>query len=181
MTWRRIAAYYALAIVLGGYFFLFEWRSGNQQAGTETGRGEERRFLPLKREDVRELVLRRPNSAVTFRHAEQGWKVIEPAGVQVPTALAASFIENLTPAKEVQVMEDAPKDLAPYGLAPPHTTVVLKGEGGNPLATVFIGGYNPTGSAVYARKENAPQVVLLGSSVRYYEELIFEATGVGKQ
>lgn len=181
MTWRRIAAYYALAIVLGGYFFLFEWRSSDQQGATETGRVAERRFLPISREDVREVVVRRANGAVVFRREEQGWKVIEPTGVQVPAALAASFIENLTPEKEVQVMDAAPKDLTPYGLDHPHATVALKGEGGNPLATVFIGNYNPTGSAVYARKENAPQVVLLGSSVRYYEELIFEATGVRKQ
>ncbi|MGH7961864.1 MAG: DUF4340 domain-containing protein [Candidatus Binatia bacterium] len=180
MTWRRIATYYALALVLGGYFFLFERSSGKQRSVTTTGVAEERRFLPIKREDIREMTLRRTNGTVTFRWEDQGWKVIEPAGVQVPAALATSFIENLTPVKEVQVMDAAPKDLAPYGLDHPDTTVVLKGEGGKPLATVFLGSYNPTSSAVYARKDNAPQVVLLGSSAKYYEELIFGQTGVGK-
>jgi len=181
MTWRRIAAYYTLAIVLGGYFFLFEWPSGDQQTSTETGPVEARLFLPLKREDVHEVVVRRTNGTVTFRREGQGWKVIEPAGVQIPAALVTSFIENLTPQKEVPVMDTAPKDLTPYGLDHPHSTVIFKGVGGASLATVFLGSYNPPGSAVYARNENAPQVVLLGSSAKYYEELIFGAIHSGKQ
>lgn len=175
MTWRRIAAYYVLAIILGGYFFLFEWPSSDQQTITETGPVEERLFLPLKREDVHEVVLRRTNGTVTFRREGQGWKIIEPAGVQMSAALVTSFIENITPQKEVLVMDAAPKDLAPYGLDRPHSTVILKGVGGTSLETVFLGSYNPPGSAVYARKESAPQVVLLGSSAKYYEELIFGA------
>jgi hypothetical protein len=107
--------------------------------------------------------------------------VIEPPGAQVTSALVTSFVENLTIEKEVQIIEEAAGNLSPYGLDRPHATVVIKGKDDNVVATVFIGDPNPTASAVYARKENSPQVVLLGSSVRYYEELIFEAAGIGRQ
>jgi hypothetical protein len=40
---------------------------------------------------------------------------------------------------------------------------------------IRIGGTNPTGTAVYARREGATAVVLIGRNVSYYEGLIFEA------
>ncbi|MBI3797192.1 MAG: DUF4340 domain-containing protein, partial [Deltaproteobacteria bacterium] len=58
-------------------------------------------------------------------------------------------------------------------------TVTLTGKNGT--ATVLIGDRTPTGSSVYVRKENSPQVVLLGASVGNYQELIFETAGIKKQ
>ena len=64
-------------------------------------------------------------------------------------------------------MQEAADDLAAYGLKPPHATIViLKGRTESDLATVFIGGRNPTSTAVYASKEGSSEVVLLGYSAR---------------
>ena len=180
MTWRRIGLYYALCVVLGGYFLLFEWR--DEKPVLERQKVEiEQRFLPLSRGEIHELVLRRDKISVTCRRDGQIWKVIEPVNAQVTSALITSFVENLTPEKEVRIIDEAPGDLSPYGLVSPYSSIAIKGAGGKPLATVLIGGYNPTTSAVYARKEHSSQVVLLGYSVRYYEDLIFEGTGLDHQ
>jgi hypothetical protein len=40
---------------------------------------------------------------------------------------------------------------------------------------VTIGGANPTGTAVYAQRQDSADVVLIGRNVRYYEDLIFQA------
>ena len=76
------------------------------------------------------------------------------------------------------IIDDAAKDLSAYGLDHPRATVTLKGK--NVTATVLIGDRNPTGSSVYVSKENSPQVVLLGSSVGNYQDLIFETAGIKK-
>jgi len=44
---------------------------------------------------------------------------------------------------------------------------------------VTIGDANPTGTAVYAQRQGAPDVVLIGRNVRYYEDLIFQALPAG--
>jgi Domain of unknown function (DUF4340) len=182
MTWRRIAIYYVLGIVLGGYFLLFEWQPGGEKPIPGGRPRQQSRFLSIPQETIQEVRLHRgEDGAVTFRRDGQGWKVIEPPGAQVTSALMTSFVENLTMEKEVQVIEEAAGNLSPYGLERPHATVVIKGQEGNVVATVFIGDRNPTSSAVYACKESSPQVVLLGYSVRYYEELIFETAGIGKR
>jgi hypothetical protein len=181
MTWRRIAVYYALAIALGGYFLLFEWQPGGERPLPEQRLIQQTRFLPIPKEEIQEVQVRRDTGVVTCQRNGQAWRVVEPPGAQVTSSLLDSFVEGLVVEKEVQVIEEAKGDLSSYGLDHPHATVVLKGGANNVIATVFLGDRNPTSTAVYARKEGSPQVVLLGYSIRYYEELIFEAAGVGKQ
>lgn len=180
MTWRRIAIYYVLSIILGGYYFAFEWRPNPEKPIRGSRPVVQNRFLPLAGEDIYEVVLRRANATVQCRRNGDTWETIEPSGAKITSAIVASLIENLTLVKEVQVVERAATDLKPYGLAPPHSTLELKGQEQNLLTTVLIGDRNPTESAVYARLEDSPQVVLLGYSVRYYEELIFEAAGFSR-
>jgi hypothetical protein len=183
MTWKRVGVYYALCVILGGYFFLVEKRPKSERPllVSETRTAQQSRFLPITRNDIQEVILRRNTGTLTCRRNGQAWQVVEPPGVQVPPDLLASFVENLTPEKEVQVINEAAKDLSAYGLDRPSSTIVIKGAQNAPVATVFLGDRNPTSSAVYARKENSSQVVLLGYSVKYYEDLIFEQSGVGKK
>jgi hypothetical protein len=181
MTWRRIAVYYALCVVLGGYFFLFEYRPNSEKPIFQERPVQQSRFLPIAREQIQALTLRRGEGVITVERNEKGWHVIEPHGAQVTSALIASFVESLTVDKEVQIVDTAPGDLTPYGLAPPYSTVTIKGTQDNVVTTVLIGDRNPTATAVYARKENSPEVVLLGFSVKYYEDLIFEAAGIKKK
>jgi len=180
MTWRRIIIYYALGIALGGYFFIFEWESSGEKPILAQKRVvQQSKFLPIVREQIAELELRRDGGTVLCRKDGQKWTVVEPAGAKMTSDLVASFVENLTPEKEVQIMEETAKDLSLYGLDRPRVTVTVKGK--NVMATVLIGARNPTGAAVYVRKENSLQVVLLGSGVSYYEELIFEMAGIKRQ
>lgn len=180
MTWRRIAVYYALSAVLGGYFFLFEqWPS--EKPIFEARPVQQSQFLPIARDQIHTLVLRRGEDIVTVGRNEQGWHVIEPSGAPITSALVTSLVESLTIDREIQIVDRAPADLAPYGLAPPYSAITIKGATDNVVTTVFIGDRNPTATAVYARKENSPEVVLLGFSVKYYEDLIFEAAGIRKK
>ncbi|MGE0826067.1 MAG: DUF4340 domain-containing protein [Candidatus Binatia bacterium] len=181
MTWRRVGLYYLLAAVLGSYFFLFEWRP-NKIAGLvdpDTALVQESRFLPISRDDVHEFVLKRGNTALVFRRNGEQWTAIEPSDLDVPSDLLTSFVENLTPTKEVRVVDTNPKDPTAFGLNPPNTTIIVKNKAGKEIATVSLGSHNPTSSAVYARIEPAPEVYLLGYSVGYYAELVFEKVGSG--
>jgi hypothetical protein len=177
MTWRKIGLYYALAAVLGLYFFRFEWHP-NKKIGlvdpTVPVVVEQSQFLPVSRDDIQEIILKRSNMTVLCRRNGQIWTVVEPGGLSIPSDLLTSLVENLTPTKEVIIIDKDPKDVVPYGLDHPHTTIVVKDKAGKELATVSLGSENPTSSAVYVRKEPSPQVYLLGQSVSYYAQLVFE-------
>ena len=184
MTWQRVGLYYILAVVLGGYYLLFEWRPGGPDAPVFEPRPvQASTFLTLKRGTIHKLSIQRQKSTfVSHRNEVQPgenaaeWQVLEPTGAPVTSALVISFIENLTPDRKVPIVHEAPQDLASYGLAPPASTIIVEGDGEQGKETIFIGGYNPTKTAVYARKDGSPEVVLLGYNVKYYEDLIFQAT-----
>jgi len=181
MTWPRIAVYYALSLLLGNYYFLVEWRPDADKPIRGPRTVQQSRFLPIARDDVQELVLQSQGVAIHTRKVGQNWEILEPAGVNVTSALFESLVELLTSDKEVQIVDQATKDFAPYGLAQPHAVIQIIGANKNTATTVYVGDRNPTESAVYARKEDSPQVVLLGYSVRYYGDLIFESAGLTKK
>ena len=185
MTWRRIITYYLLFALLGGYYLLFETRPqgevGTQRAVPVQSAGHKSRFLNLAQEVVQELVVRRPEGEVVCRRDAEVWRVIKPAGVQVSSGLVSGLVANLTQSKEAEVMAEAPTDLSPFGLDLPRSTLVLKTDGKSPPVTLFLGERNPTATAVYARLEGSPRVFLLGLTVKYYEELLFQAVGMGKK
>lgn len=176
MSWRRIGLYYGLAVIFGAHFFAFVWDPAGE--GPRIGEAyapAQSRFLPFSRESVQELELHRDGQVIRCRLDRDTWRVIEPEGGNATSSLVTSLIENLTLEQETRVVQEAADDLAAYGLKPPHATIVLKGRTEADLATVFIGSRNPTSTAVYASKEGSSEVVLLGYSAFYYEELLFEA------
>ncbi len=181
MTWRKITVYYSLSLVLGIYYFLFEWRPDADKPVRGPRAVQQSRFLPIARDDVHELVLQLRGTTIHARKAGQNWEILEPAGVNVTSALFESLVDLLTSDKEVQIVDQSTKDFAPYGLAQPHAVIQISGANKNTTTTVYVGDRNPTESAVYARKEDSPQVVLLGYSVRYYGDLIFESAGLAKK
>ncbi len=184
MSWKKIGIYYTLATIFAAYFLLVEWRP-NKRPGlvdpTEPAPVQQSQFITVPRDDIHEVILKRNNLSVLCRRDGQRWVVIEPVGLEVSSDLVTSLIENLTPIKEVVIIAADPKDAAPYGLDNPKTTVIIKDKTGKEIATVSIGRENPTSSAVYVRKDPSPQVYLLGQSVSYYAQLVFEKVGNEKK
>ncbi len=183
MTWKHIGIYYVLAVVLGGYYLLFEWIPGGPDAPVFEPRPvQESTFVMLKREAIHKLSIQRQGSTFVSQRTtaqsgqtEAKWQTLEPSGTKVTSALIIGFLENLTPNRKIPIVNGAPDNLAAYGLAPPASTIVIEGDGQPATETIFIGSYNPTTTAVYARKDGSPQVVLFGYNVKYYEDLIFQA------
>jgi hypothetical protein len=183
MNWRKVGLYYLFAAIFGSYYFLFEWRPPKTigLAGSPGPTAQQSQFLAIARDDIHGLVLKRPNiSPLTFRRDGQQWTVVEPVGLEVPSDLLTSFVENLTPTRQIIMIAKEPKDFTPFGLNPPNTSIVVQDKTGKEVATVSLGGTNPTSSAVYARIEPSPQVYLLGQSVSYYAQLVFEKLNATK-
>jgi hypothetical protein len=121
------------------------------------------------------VTLQRRGRIVRARRDGERWAIVEPSNATVSSDLVAAFTEALSRAEEIaQVADDARADVAPFGLDDGAVRVELRPETG-PAVVIRIGGTNPTGTAVYARREGATEVVLIGRNVSYYEGLIFDA------
>jgi hypothetical protein len=169
MRWRQVVLLYAVAVALGGWY----WNVGRGQL--EVPRTEDRRrFLNLDAGRLREVRVRRAGSVMVSRWDAGGWVVVEPAGGFVPSDLIAAFTNALAAAEEIARVADGTTDAKQYGLDERASRIEIVPANGDPIIVV-LGQTNPTGTAVYARRDAAPEIILVGRNIRYYEDLIFEA------
>jgi hypothetical protein len=85
-------------------------------------------------------------------------------------ALATLFVE----VGDVEIVSDNPAELPQFGLDHPQAEIVIAAPGKTEPIHLFLGGENPTHTAVYARIENSPRVFLLGRNLEYYQDLMFQ-------
>jgi hypothetical protein len=126
------------------------------------------------------LVRRGAGRSIEARRDDGRWHVVAPAGVSVPPDLLAAAVATLTAGQSAEVVNDgATGDLASFGLTEPTSEMEVAFDGEAPeRVRVIFGARNPTRTALYAKRADAPTVYLVGLNVRYYEDLIFEAAGV---
>jgi hypothetical protein len=169
MGWRQVVLLWAVLAVLAAEWWLVERRRTPPAADAAPARP---RLVAVEPAALREVRLLRGDRRVVARRDAGSWRVVEPAGAVVPPDLVAAFVNTLTAAEEIQRLGGA--DAGAYGLGERALRVELVDERGAAVV-VTLGASNPTGTALYAQRADAPDVVLIGRDVRFYEDLIFQA------
>ena len=175
VRWRHVILCWAVLAGLGAEYWLFERRQ-EPRVAVEPARP---RFLAVRADDVREVRLSREGRTVVSRRQGSVWAVVEPAGTSIPPDLIGAFARALAEAEEIARVAGADADPVAFGLDARATRVEMTGEHGDAVV-VHIGSTNPTGTAVYARRDASPDVVLIGRNIRYYEDLIFQALSAAR-
>ncbi|MGD9764113.1 MAG: DUF4340 domain-containing protein [Candidatus Binatia bacterium] len=99
----------------------------------------------------------------------RGWELLEPAGGKVSDGLIDRLLEAVLHSRIEQVSAGG-GTAADYGLDPPRARITLSIRGGA-QSVLQLGGYNPTGTAMYGRLEGSPQVLLVGLDIWSYVDL----------
>ncbi len=169
MTWRRALAYWACFLLLGAYWVVV-LREPSRAAPAHLTHAP---FLSLAEKDIDGMELRRGAKAIRCHRVEGRWQVVEPPGGAVPSDLVTALVANLTQLPEVEVVDEGGGDVAQFGLEPPVSQITLN-VSGKPVS-LRLGSRNPSGTAVYAQRDDSKRVFLIGLNVRYYEDLVFAA------
>ena len=173
MRWRQVTIAYVVLGALGVEY----WAVERRRAPRVESQPVRPRFVPVGSADVREVRLSRGGRTVVSRREGGGWVLVEPPGAPIPPDLIGAFANALADADviaRVGAEGDPRNDPGAFGFDGGATRVEVRGETGEPVV-LTIGGENPTGTAVYARRQGAADVVLIGRNIRYYEDLIFQA------
>jgi hypothetical protein len=174
MRWRQVGLLYVVATVLGAEYVLVE----HERSGTQQTRPTRARFLDLSADVVREIRLHHGGRRVVTRRTEGRWAVTDPPDSPIPSDLVTAFVEALMGAEEIERVATGTAQASSFGLDDTAARVeLLRGDGATLVVT--LGTTNPTGTAVYARRGDKPEVILIGRNVRYYEDLIFQALPAG--
>jgi len=144
---------------LAAFVYLYEIKGGRRR---EEAAEEAKKLLPVTTEEITGLTLRRPGGTVNCRRAAEGWRITEPLETAGDRAAIERVIQTLSRAEKHRTVADSAADLTPFGLDPPQATVeVRSGEGS--AGIIHLGDTNPTGSHVFARREDRPAVYLTGT------------------
>ena len=65
--------------------------------------------------------------------------------------------------------------MAEFGLAPPRASISITTATGS-QETLYLGARNPAQTAVYARREDSSEIVLVGLNLDYYVDLALAST-----
>jgi hypothetical protein len=170
MTWRRVALYY----VLFGVVLLYYWGSQPEVKGPPTEAEDRVRLVDVRLERIVEVQFVRADARVRCRQERGRWRVVEPRGARVPADLISSFVMTLVEMRAAEVVAEREGGRGRFGLGPEALRIELYQRGHQVPVVVRLGHRNPTETAVYARVEGAPRVLLVGRVLEYYATRVFE-------
>jgi hypothetical protein len=172
MTARKAFAYLALWALLTGYLVVSKGESPVMQATPTVSA-----LMPgMDAGSAIAVELRADDRALRCERSGGRWQAVAPAGVGVPTDLIAAILNILTQGNPVEVVSHETQRMAEFGLDPPRVSIAITNEAGS-QETLYLGARNPAQTAVYARREGTPEIVLVGLNLNYYVDLALAATG----
>ena len=157
---RGVRSTIALVLVLAGlgaYIYFVTWK-----LPPDSGPQRDKVFASVQSDQIEELQVKAESGEVTTLKKDAGtWTLVAPiAGAAsdsdvttVASALAALEIER--------VVDENPADLKAYGLDMPRIEIDFKADGGKTSGRLRVGGKTPTGSNMYARRNDEPRVFLI--------------------
>lgn len=124
-----------------------------------------KKLFAFKREDVERVrILRSGDPEMELAKEGDGWKILLPFRARASETEVDQILNKLTTLKAETFVDEAPKDLADYGLERPvwKIEVVLKPD--RTKATLLIGSLHQAQGKgyLYAKREERPGVVSLG-------------------
>jgi hypothetical protein len=125
----------------------------------------DKHLLAFERDDVDKIEVTRGNTQIVCQKSGKGdkeeWKVILPKEVEADKWKVDDILWDMEDLEATKFVEDAPGDLAKYGLTSPQVTVRLSGKG--KTHEVFFGA-EAEASKVYVKTGDSPRVVLVDKS-----------------
>lgn len=173
MTWTRALVYLAIWGVLSAYYVAFE-RSPQAPAALPEATSGADRLVPFRGGAVTAFSLDANGTRLRCERSDGQWRIVEPAGAAVPVDLVAAIVATLTELPPVDVVPlAADGKAADFGLEEGAVRLTL--GAGAAQVRLELGGRNPSQTAVYARRDGAEEIVLVGLNVQYYVDLLIEA------
>ena len=96
---------------------------------------------------------------------EENWTVVEPFMATADNNAVSAIVESLASLEIRRVVEEAPSDLSPFGLAQPTVSIGFSTENNSASLTLAVGDETPTGADRYATLTGSDRVFLIASAV----------------
>jgi len=163
MSFKRTIALIIILVALGTYFYLWEVRGTSKSLKEE----EVERIFPSDKEDVEEVELIRGSEIIRCRKTNKGWQITAPFEASDIDDVMSDLLSDVGNAVMIEVIDTNPSNLADYGLDRPRMGLSLKFKDDPTPKTLLLGDSNPNRTCIYAKFEDLPEVILVGSLLKH--------------
>jgi hypothetical protein len=162
MTSRKkilIAAAVLLVLMAGGYLGARAYRNAQvlQPSSSSTLPDRIRLDVP-ERDDIVKVVV--PSTGVQLEKKGDLWEIVPPSPIHLDQSAIGSILWSLGYMYAERIIDEAPENLADYGLDNPQSRTIITGSDGTE-AEFFRGNRTPSGSGYYVMLKGDPKVYLV--------------------
>jgi hypothetical protein len=150
----------ALVVVLaglGGYIYFVTWK---QPDTPDPGKKLEKVFTVASDKIVEIQVTSASGEGATAKKEGGTWKLTEPAAAADEAELSG-LANTLATVDVVRIVDENPTNLNDYGLSNARIAVAFKAEGDKDYRRLLLGEKTPTGSDLFARRNDEKKVFLI--------------------
>ena len=118
------------------------------------------KILPFDEKDVQEITLLKSGAQIRLRRSgEDGWELVEPVAAKGDSITVHYLLAALKEVRFTRTVDEAPADLAPFGLAKPRLSISVKFKNKDEKS-LLIGGNSQVGMATYVKLGGEKKVLL---------------------
>jgi hypothetical protein len=155
---RSLLVLLVLALGLGAYIYFVE--SERDPTAVE----DRERVFTVESSAIEEVEIRSAaGQTTTLRKSGTDWHIVQPVTAPADSGVIESLLATLSNLEVQRVVDEAPGDVAPYGLEPPRFSLAFRAAGAGDARRVNFGNKTPTGSDLYARLEGQPRLFVVAS------------------
>jgi hypothetical protein len=145
---------------LGGYIYFDENKKPAGGADTKA------KAFDVTADQIEELQIKvADGDATRIKREDKAWKLVEPVEADGDNSEITNMASSLASLDVQSVVDEAPGDLAQFGLNPPRIEIAFRAKGKKDQMRLLVGDKTPTGGDVYAKKPDEKRVILVSSIV----------------
>ena len=155
---RNTLILFLALVALGAYIYFVERKREPASEGVEA----KAKVFSVEAGKIEELQVQASGGdATTLKKEGERWKIVAPVATEADEGEVSGITSNLASLEVQRVVEEQPKDLAPYGLDKARVHVGFRAGGDKAMKRIVFGVKTPTGGDMYARIEGEPRVFLV--------------------
>ncbi|MGH7596185.1 MAG: DUF4340 domain-containing protein [bacterium] len=155
MKFRNTLMLLVLTAAVGAYVYFYEIKGGEKREKEKEAAGK---LVDIKKDSVAAITLM--PDGVELKKTGGKWELAAPVQYQADEGTVNSLLYSLESAKrDREEIASSAAEYANYGLDPARAELIVRHEQGQ-QDTLYLGDSNATSTAVYARLNHDPEVVL---------------------
>jgi hypothetical protein len=164
---RGLRSTIALIVVLaglGGYIYFVTWKLPEGGADPNAKKLD-KVFTGYEADKLEEIkVTSAAGDATTLRKEGGAWQLTQPLTAKADESEVSGITSALGQMEVVRVIDENPATLNDYGLSNPRIQIDFKGAGDKDYRKLLVGDKTPTGSDLFAKRNDETKVFLISAS-----------------